>query len=271
MFVSVTVDSCLTPVKQLTVNSTQLTQAVSSSQNGGVTSQGIDSVGPLSEGPSYPEVWEQIRDRLGNDIVIGRLPPGTRLVEEELASSLGVSRGPVRRALADLEYRGLLEVRARRGARVVKLTAKDVIDLYIAREAIESASLASAEPHNIKALIADISEATDLLEQRHQEFNPTESIRADLRFHRLLVAASANGHLLRLWDYLADQVALTMARVHSISPDESATRGVGVTLGDHRLILDALREEDLSSALGLLHSHLSRARSIAAQEMQGGH
>lgn len=235
-----------------------------------MTHRGLDpTVDPNGDGFSYPEVWEQIRDRLGEEIVIGKLPPGTRLVEEELASTLRVSRGPIRRALADLEYRGLLEVRARRGARVISLTAKDVIDLYTAREAIESASLGSSETHEIERLLDQLSEATDLLEQQHEEFNPTESIKADLRFHRILVVASRNGHLLRLWDHLADQVALTMARVHSISPAQWATRGVGATLGDHRLILDSLRSGERNVAVDLLRNHLTRAREIAASGIEG--
>jgi DNA-binding GntR family transcriptional regulator len=84
-----------------------------------------------------------VYDELRSQIVDGVLSPGTPLVEVSLARSLGVSRTPVREALSQLAYEGLLE-RHERALRVRVLRPEDVLDLYEVRIALESAAARAA-------------------------------------------------------------------------------------------------------------------------------
>ncbi len=88
----------------------------------------------------------QIADLLVEQIVEGRSAPGERLRETELATTYGVSRATVREALRLLEMRGLVTIRPQRGACVIQLSAKEVLDLYAMRAAmVSTASRLAAE------------------------------------------------------------------------------------------------------------------------------
>ena len=79
------------------------------------------------------EMLRVLRDRITNH----ELPPGTKLIEQDLAATFSVSRARVRDTFAVLEQRGLIERIPNRGAIVARLTAKQVIDLYETREVLE--------------------------------------------------------------------------------------------------------------------------------------
>ena len=84
-----------------------------------------------------------VTERLRASIINGSLKPGSQLSEVELATSFGVSRGPVREALQRLVQEGLLHSEPHRGVFVPVLTDQDVHDIYLAREALESAAVRS--------------------------------------------------------------------------------------------------------------------------------
>ena len=79
---------------------------------------------------------------LQEDIVLGRLAPGARLVEEELAERFQTKRHVLRDAFVDLERFGLIERRPNRGASVRQLTLEDVNRIYAVREILERAAAA---------------------------------------------------------------------------------------------------------------------------------
>jgi DNA-binding GntR family transcriptional regulator len=81
-----------------------------------------------------------IADKLRQAIGHGELKPGAQLGEAELARKFGVSRGPVREAMSRLTQEGLLLSIRNRGLFVIHMTADDIRDMYLAREAIERAA-----------------------------------------------------------------------------------------------------------------------------------
>ena len=82
-----------------------------------------------------------VGERIRSNIIDGTLPPGSQLNEVELASSFGVSRGPVREALQRLIQEGLLRSEPHRGVFVPVMTDEDIDDVYLAREALETAAV----------------------------------------------------------------------------------------------------------------------------------
>ena len=83
---------------------------------------------------------EEIREQLVDDILSGRLPPGTRIVETRLAQEFGVSQAPVREALRDLELFGFVISSPFRGTQVREITTEDLLEdtegVIIARDQI---------------------------------------------------------------------------------------------------------------------------------------
>ena len=88
---------------------------------------------------AHKQLWEAVSERLRDEILEGRLPAGTRLVETELAERFGVSRCPVRDALQELSRTGLTVDLPRRGTFVSSLTEGDLVEVYVIRSAIEEA------------------------------------------------------------------------------------------------------------------------------------
>ena len=154
-------------------------------------------------------VRDQVRRTLTERILAGHYKPGDRLVELQIARELGTSQGSVREALRELEASRLVESEPRRGTRVRVVSLKELQDAYFARGILEQAAAATAAKAfkgNVEKLrqefqgILDAAEARDLGEQAAHVY----------ALHRMIVEASGNCVLLRLWESLAFE---TRARV----------------------------------------------------------
>ena len=93
----------------------------------------------------YKPLRDVVFENLRGAIVEGRLKPGERLMEVQLAEQLGVSRTPVREAIRKLELEGLVVMLPRKGAYVANMSLKDLIDVLEIRASLEglAASLAA--------------------------------------------------------------------------------------------------------------------------------
>lgn len=105
-------------------------------------------------------LWAEVFDLLRSEIERQGLRPGERLLEVELAERFGVSRGPVRAALVELERVGLVKINPRRGAYVAALTARDADELYELRSALEVAALHGVLRRCSKSRIAELATPT---------------------------------------------------------------------------------------------------------------
>ncbi|MEA2513887.1 MAG: hypothetical protein QOJ59_3374, partial [Thermomicrobiales bacterium] len=103
-----------------------------------------DDLGAVLALPESRSLAVDIAERLRSAILDGHFGPGERLREEALARSMGVSRGPVREALARLEREGLLVIRRNRGAVVAQLSREDLDEVYTLRVAIERLAIQRA-------------------------------------------------------------------------------------------------------------------------------
>jgi DNA-binding GntR family transcriptional regulator len=200
---------------------------------------------------------DRIFDLVERAIVSGELPPGSRLGEEALAARFGVSRGPLREALRQLEGRGLVVRTAHAGARVVTLTRADLAEIYEIRANLEGlacrlAASRASEPEldALEALLDDHMSGDAL---RSGEAYPQE--RGVLDFHFALAAASKSLRLERLLCH--DYYSLVRLFRHRTSHRAGhALRAYD----DHRLIVKALRERDGEFAELLMRRHVQAAR-----------
>src|SRR5436309_13415825 len=98
---------------------------------------------------------EEIREQLIDDILSGRLAPGTRIVETRLAQELGVSQAPVREALRDLELFGFVVSSPFRGTQVRQISPEDLLQIYPVRAALEGVAARAAATHIADTTLAE--------------------------------------------------------------------------------------------------------------------
>lgn len=140
----------------------------------------------------YKPLRDRVRDELRERIIDGVYPPGTRLVETEIAAQLGVSRLPVREGLRALESEGFVKTLPRRGAVVVELSPQDVEELFDVREALEMlASRQAAE----RATKAELRRVRAILDRACRALDAGDRValgRANEAFHDAILRLSGN-------------------------------------------------------------------------------
>jgi len=181
---------------------------------------------------------DNVLDELRAVIVSGGIEAGQRLRENELASQMNVSRGPVREALVRLEQEGLVVLERHRGARVVVLSRDDREKLYRLRRALEE--LAS-EYACANATEADFDRTNAVVEEFVRSENSTRTPAAvadlDIRFHDSIFIAAHNDPLYRAWAVLRSQVHYFMTTRMMLRPDFNETWE-----REHRRLLELLQE-----------------------------
>ncbi|MFJ4324719.1 GntR family transcriptional regulator [Streptomyces tricolor] len=160
----------------------------------GTTSPGRAKTEPLGA------VRERVLASLREDIIAGRLGPGDRLVERELAERFGVSRVPVREAIRALVAEGFVLFESARRTVVRRLTPADVRELFELREALEvyAAGLAAS-----RATPEALAELRDLLDQaaRATQAEDAETITdINTRFHDRVLSMAGNGLLISVME-----------------------------------------------------------------------
>jgi DNA-binding GntR family transcriptional regulator len=193
-------------------------------------------------------------------IVDGDIAQGEQLREEHLARMLGTGRGVIREALRQLAQEGLVEAMPHRGSFVRLLSLEDRLDVYAAREAIESGAalraLQSSEPldlEQMRAALARLDAAAGGLNR------VTEAvITADVDFHRELVALAGSPRLSRAHETLTAETRMLL-RHHPAYPSSDY-------VGDHTLLLDALERRDPRTA-ELVAEHLRLSARLIGGEL----
>lgn len=193
---------------------------------------------------------DQVRDVLRSWIISGRLEPGSRVRESEVATDLGISRVPVREAIAMLEAEGLLTSVPRRGVLVKRLQVKDVEDLFDIREALEglAAGLAArrAQPADLRRIRWVLSEARVAADENdHSALSA-----ANLQFHGAVSELAGNPALSSMLEVVGVRL-----RWDSV-PDRDAVK----VLHEHEQLLDAIGSGDADRASRLATEHVQQIR-----------
>jgi DNA-binding GntR family transcriptional regulator len=195
-------------------------------------------------------LWQQVRERLREDILSGELPPGTVLSEVALARSFGVSRGPIREALGRLGSEGLVTITPRRGAIVAELTHDEFVEAYQVREALETFAIRLAVPRLGESDLARLRELHEEMVEHAQRGEVNAFFEANAAFHQLLVAGSGNEKLEEMYRLLMDQMGRYLAR--SLALRGSLERSIA----EHSAILEAVEAGDDGRAARLLADHI---------------
>lgn len=200
---------------------------------------GIEALGAIT----HESILGKVMEALHRAIWSGQLAPGTRLVERELADTLGVSRAPLREALRLLERDGLVEMAPRRGVWVRVLSPVDVRELYELRAALEGLAVELVVE---RATDAQLDELHQLLDRTAVSAatgaEPQQPIESDWDFHRQLVRLAGSRRLMSAWESIGGEIRLALVRS---TPELFSTDYIDKT---HGALLRALRARDGEAA-----------------------
>ncbi len=188
-------------------------------------------------------------------IVDGRLAPGQRLKEEELARELGISRTPIREALLVLQAEGLVDATPNRGATVRAHTAQDLDDLYQLRALLEGFAARQAatrlSEEELAALRASCERFDGLGDDDYREI-----VRENMDFHNTILDAAASQRLVHMARKTIE-LPLVYKSYSWYSPDQRR-----ISAHYHHQITRALAARDGERAEMIMKEHIFEARDL---------
>jgi DNA-binding GntR family transcriptional regulator len=193
---------------------------------------------------------EQVRNFLLKEMTSGRLKPGGRINEAELARKLGISRNPIREAISGLAQRGYLVSLPRRGHRMRVLTVQDIDDVFSFRICVESFAIEQAVPRMTRRDLVGLRAIQDRMFEAAADNNVTGMREADVALHREICELSGNRKTLLAHEAIDTEVQILIACV------DLELESLAFTAAAHLPIVEALEARDASRAVASMQHHL---------------
>lgn len=203
-----------------------------------------------------------IRNRIFN----GELISGTRLIEQDIAREFGMSRGPVREALQELEYEGLVVSEVNKGCTIAPITGEDAYEIFYLRGSLEKMAL---EICGGKIPEANILVMRNIIEDMRSEENGHNNmqvkIECDERFHEEIMKTCKMKRLYNLWKSLSPLNGAMFFKIeeyHRYREEEAIRNGTELPSKNrrklwsaHQEMLDLIEKGDLEAVIKLLEEH----------------
>jgi DNA-binding GntR family transcriptional regulator len=181
--------------------------------------------------------------------------PGEFLAELQLARDLGISKTPIRKAMARLEQEGFLVNIPFKGYYVADITVEDIIELYELREFLEAPLVRRTAPLFTQAELDEMESVVQAAEEALEQGNYADYFALNRKFHHTFAYKYGNRRILNVLINLDEHVQRVLSYLHQ--------KGLGHLLGggaDHLAIIAAIREGDFESAQRLMRNHLAAFR-----------
>lgn len=201
---------------------------------------------------------EEIYSTLFDRIIKGKIPPETRLREDELAEEFRVSRTPIREVLRLLEQDDLIEIIPKRGATVYPFTVDDVEDIFEIRRVLEVLALEYAVP---SLSIQKILELKDLVEKTEDTEDNVKLAEVDSAVHSYFIESSNRRRLINMLSELSR--LLSSFRELGFLEKEVRER----TYEEHIELIDALYTRDVDRAKNALELHIRNSKIRVLQNI----
>ena len=213
--------------------------------------KGLTDLGKIAQRKS---LGQHVFENLKTAIVKGDLSPGDRLIENQLAETLGISRTPVREAIHKLEREGFLRKKTGGGFRVIGLSRDDVIETFGIRSVLESYAARLAAQKHRKQDLKPLEKKIDIFQKRLDsgDFGSLPDINTE--FHDLLYELSESPRLIKMINDLRDQI-FRFRQI--ILKDADLAK---VSNQDHKDMLNHIRQGDTGGVERLVREHLMRGQ-----------
>ena len=196
---------------------------------------------------------DRVYNEIEKNIINGIYEKGTNLREIDLSNELQVSRTPVREALKQLAREGLVELVPNRGAKVVGLSKKDILEIFAIRKYLEGYAAKLACKNINENQLNELKEAFELLKFSSKENINLSKDKWDTRFHEIIYEASGSVPLFKTLTLYNRQIAL--AKSLSFTDKERSLQ----ILDEHQKILDAISKKKCQDAEKAAKKHINKA------------
>jgi DNA-binding GntR family transcriptional regulator len=226
------------------------------------TMGGTVSLGRIAQRTTPASVAHVLR----NAILDGTLKPGSQLRETHLATDLGVSRAPLREALAILADEGLVDKIPYRGAFVAEVSAESIAEIASLRKRLEPYAIELALPRLTGATRVKVTRALEDMMTGADNNDPAATIDAHMSFHRAFYELSGHKLLLDLWQSWETQLQLFFSADHQSFAD------LHDVVAEHDRLLKIVDTGDLDAITAEIDRHvhggipLAEAAAIAAKD-----
>jgi DNA-binding GntR family transcriptional regulator len=206
------------------------------------------------------QVFEQVKEM----IVRGEIPAGKRMIESEIAESMGISRTPVREAVHKLEAEGFLKPLPKGGYVVRGLEISDIEETFEIRSILESfASYLAATRHNDEEILP-LEEKIEEFQKYLDRHDLKELTRINTEFHELLYALSRSPRLVKMILNLRDEIYfLRKIILNSIDMAQLSNK-------NHIEIIKAIKKREAKKVERLVREHVLRGKKFVINEIRKG-
>lgn len=210
---------------------------------------------------AYKPLREIVFETMREAIINGDLAPGERLMEVQLAEEMGVSRTPVREAIRKLELEGFVAMIPRKGAYVADYSIKDITDVFEIRAALESLAAGLACERITDQELDELQKLVVRVFETAKENDIETLIKVDTEFHDRIYQASRNSRLEGMISNLREQIQRFRA-TSLASPGR-----IKDTLEEHKGLIDAIADRNISLAQQLALEHVEKAEDIFLESL----
>ncbi len=201
-------------------------------------------------------------EHLRESIVNGALKMGQTLSERSISEELGVSKSPVREALAQLRDEGLVTIEPQKGARVFSLSVNEVVQICDFRQVIETAALELAYARNPGALADDMDDVVRKMETARKKGDMRKYLSLDTQFHQLIFLHCGNDYLSSSYNRYVGKIAALRTHLSHLP------KHTELSFDEHKRIAAAVRGGDLAEVRRLLAEHIDRTRQTYASSIR---
>ena len=206
---------------------------------------------PLTRPKSLKEL---ALEHLRESIIDGTLEMGQPISERGISADLGVSKSPVREALAQLRDEGLVDIEPQKGARVFSLSRDEVAQICDFRQAIETAAFELALERSPEGLAVDMQDTVDQMKAAQKKGDTKAYLALDTAFHQLIFKHADNV-------YLAASYARYVGKIAALRNHLSALPlHTELSFEEHEKLAVAVRKRDIAEIRELLSLHIGRNR-----------
>jgi len=195
-------------------------------------------------------------------ILSGQFKPRERLVEMDLISRFGISRTVIREALKKLEAKGLVRATPYRGVMVADLTVEEIEEIYFVRAELEKIAARLVLGHITQSDIQNLKKLSKEVERHLREKNH-RMIEVDSEFHRAIFRACRNRYLYEMIDFLRTKAHIVRFNAWSLP------HRIEQSIIEHREIIKAIEERNLSQLEKLIVKHLTFSKDSYMSQLKG--
>lgn len=211
---------------------------------------------------NHKPLREIVFEELRNLILTGKIEPGTRMMEIELADEMGVSRTPIREAIRKLEEEGLVVIEPRKGAYVSEISVPDMVNILEVREHLDGLSAFFAAQRVSEEGKTRLMEVSSQFNHAVEEGDMDSMIKFDTTLHKIIVDETDNSYLVNMVERLQE---LVLRFRYIYYKDFKRAEEMP---NEHKIIIDAIINGDKTLAREESELHIRKLKELVLEDSE---